>query len=201
MLHMLGLSRASTKSAERSDPDTRPGRSETSSDLVLASEMLAAPNRATRTTLLPPSALGLRPGSSLHGRQHVYGYIGAADMTMYPFILPPVIVQIDTSQRRIVNSRWQCELERPIYFYELRGGFACGWCERRQSTITLLAHPLSPGQSHTFAYPREIEVIGRVTMILMRLGRQAGEAISNGGTLRKESSSSAQQCGPSAIGL
>ena len=35
---------------------------------------------------------------------------------------------IDETQRKVVNSGWANEFDRPIYFLEHRQGYACGWC-------------------------------------------------------------------------
>jgi len=43
---------------------------------------------------------------------------------MYPIVQPGALVLIDESRRKIVNSGWTNEHERPIYFFELRGGYA-----------------------------------------------------------------------------
>ena len=44
--------------------------------------------------------------------------------------------------RRIQPSRWRTEFDRPIYFLELRNGYACGWCEVQGNELALLPHPL-----------------------------------------------------------
>jgi len=55
-------------------------------------------------------------------RKSVYGYIGLEDYTLYPLIRPGSLVQIDSSQRKIVPEKWMTEFDRPIYFVELRDG-------------------------------------------------------------------------------
>lgn len=141
----------------------------------LLQELLSGTRKGTKTTLLGASALGTHPFGSENGHHYVYGYVGADDMTLYPLVLPPTIVQINTSERRIAGSRWQFELERPIYFCETRNGYLCGWCERRHNTLTVLAHPLSATLSQSFDFPKDIEIVGRVTALLMRLDRRMNE--------------------------
>ncbi len=66
------------------------------------------------------------------------------DYTLYPLLRPGSFVQIDPRMRRIQPSRWRTEFDRPIYFLELRNGYACGWCEVQGNELALLPHPLSP---------------------------------------------------------
>ena len=98
-----------------------------------------------------------------------YGYIGAKDFTMYPLLRPGSFVQIDNHPTRQQIAEWRTEFDRPIYFVELRGGYACSWCEVKNSTITLIPHPLSGCSIRQFAYPDEAEIIGQVTGVAMRL--------------------------------
>ncbi len=41
---------------------------------------------------------------------------------MYPLIQPGSLVLIDDTHRKIVNTGWANEYERPIYFFEHRKG-------------------------------------------------------------------------------
>jgi transcriptional regulator with XRE-family HTH domain len=98
-----------------------------------------------------------------------YGYVGIEDFTMYPLLRPGSFVQIDSHTSRMQQSEWRTELDRPIYFVELREGYACSWCEVKGSQLTLVPHPLSGCSIRQFAYPSEAEIIGRVTGVAMRL--------------------------------
>jgi transcriptional regulator with XRE-family HTH domain len=98
-----------------------------------------------------------------------YGYIGIQDFTMYPLLRPGSFVQIDSHPSRVQTSEWRTELDRPIYFVELRDGYACSWCEVRNAQLMLIPHPLSGCTIRQFAYPSEAEIIGRVTGVAMRL--------------------------------
>jgi transcriptional regulator with XRE-family HTH domain len=98
-----------------------------------------------------------------------YGYIGLQDYTLYPLLRPGSFVQVDESTTRVNVSEWRTEYDRPIYFVELREGYACAWCELRGTTLTLIPHPLSPVGIRQFNYPDEAEVIGQVTGVAMRL--------------------------------
>lgn len=100
---------------------------------------------------------------------HRYGFIGTEDWTMYPLIQPGSLVLIDETRRKIVNTGWTNEFERPIYFLEHRKGYACGWCTLSDSQLVLQPHPASLCNPQVFAYPGEVEVIGQVTGVAMRL--------------------------------
>jgi transcriptional regulator with XRE-family HTH domain len=103
-----------------------------------------------------------------------YGFIGLQDYTMYPLLRPGSFVQIDDHPTRLQTSEWRTEFDRPIYFVELRDGYACSWCEVRGSQLTLVPHPLSGCTIRQFAYPSEAEIIGQVTGVAMRLVSPGG---------------------------
>jgi transcriptional regulator with XRE-family HTH domain len=98
-----------------------------------------------------------------------YGYVGIEDYSMYPLLRPGSFVQIEARQGKSDTSEWRSEFDRPIFFVELRDGYACSWCEIRGSQITLIPHPLSGCGIRQFAYPSEAEIIGQVTGVAMRL--------------------------------
>jgi transcriptional regulator with XRE-family HTH domain len=100
------------------------------------------------------------------------GIIGKRDCTMNPMIPAGSIVQIDTQKRAISSRRnWTNEFQRPIYFLMTREGYVCGWCELDPGSdwLTLIPHPLSPASSRRWRYRKEIESIGRVTFVAIRL--------------------------------
>jgi hypothetical protein len=100
------------------------------------------------------------------------GIIGKRDLTLDPMIPPGSIVQIDTHKRAISSRRdWSNEFQRPIYFLMTREGYVCGWCEldRASEWLTLIPHPLSPVSSRRWIYRKEIENIGRVAVVAIRL--------------------------------
>jgi transcriptional regulator with XRE-family HTH domain len=102
-------------------------------------------------------------------RKYTYGYIGTDDLSMYPLILPGSFVQVDESLNTVAKKRWHSEYERPIYFAETRQGFACSWCELNGNLLTLTSHPMSPVPSRTLRLGSEVEIIGQVVGIAMRL--------------------------------
>jgi transcriptional regulator with XRE-family HTH domain len=115
---------------------------------------------------------GRLPLSLLNGfdlKEHRYGFIGADDWFMYPLLQPSSLVLIDESKRKVANTGWTNEFERPIYFLEHRNGFACGWCTLNASQLVLQPHPASMCIPEVYAYPEEIDVLGQVTGVAMRL--------------------------------
>jgi len=101
-------------------------------------------------------------------RRGQYGYIGLEDFTMYPLLRPGSFVLIDENLRDIHASRWRTEFDRPIYFIELRTGYACCWCETRGDELLLIPHPLS-SRTHRHFPQQEAEIIGQVTAVAMRI--------------------------------
>lgn len=106
---------------------------------------------------------------SLDVRHSLYGFIGLKDLMLYPLLRPGSFVQIDDSLNEVREGPWKSELERPIYFVELRDGYSCSWCELHENRLMLVPHPLSPCKIREFAYPDEAEVVGQVTAAAMRL--------------------------------
>jgi hypothetical protein len=102
---------------------------------------------------------------------HRYGYIGTEDWTMYPLIRPGAMVRIDESRQRISSGPWATESERPIYFLETRSGFACCWCAVMEGNIILQPHPLSPQPVRILSLSEEVDIIGQVVAVAMRLDR------------------------------
>ncbi|SRR5713226_173932 len=98
-----------------------------------------------------------------------YGYIGLHDYTLSPMLRPGTFVQIDARFRKVQVFNWRTEFERPVYFVELRDGYACSWCEMQGNQLILVPHPLSPCGVRQFLYGTDAEVVGQVTGIAMRI--------------------------------
>lgn len=98
-----------------------------------------------------------------------YAFIGTEDWSMYPLLQPGSFVVIDETKRKVAPSGWTNEFDRPIYFLEHRAGWACGWCSLSQDKLVLQPHPSSHCDAQIFEYPSEVDVIGQVTGIAMRL--------------------------------
>jgi hypothetical protein len=102
-------------------------------------------------------------------RHSLYGYIGAEDFTLHPMLRPGSFVQIDQTNRKIQASKWRSEYDRPIYFVELRDGYACSWCELQGNQLLLVPHPLSPCKIRAVNYGTDAEIVGQVTGVAMRI--------------------------------
>jgi transcriptional regulator with XRE-family HTH domain len=104
-------------------------------------------------------------------KRSVYGYIGVEDFTMSPLLVPGTFVQIDVKQNYIRKSfsqpAGQSHFARPIYFLDVRTGYACGYCELKDKILTLIPYPDSGESIRTFRYPDEVTIVGRVTHIAM----------------------------------
>ena len=115
---------------------------------------------------------GQLPLSLLRGlemKKHRYGFIGTEDWTMYPLIRPGSFVLIDETRRRIVPSGWASEFDRPVYFIEHREGFSCGWCSVVDGKLIVQPHPGSQMAPEIFDYANDVDVVGQVVGVAMRL--------------------------------
>jgi transcriptional regulator with XRE-family HTH domain len=104
---------------------------------------------------------------SLH--EHSYGLIGTDDLTLNPYIRPGSLVQIDHRDTKIKRSGWKTDLDRPIYFLQHRNGYACGWCELTHGVLSIVPFSATQRPVKEFRFPSEIEVIGRVTVVIVAL--------------------------------
>jgi transcriptional regulator with XRE-family HTH domain len=94
-------------------------------------------------------------------RRYRYGLIGLEDRSMYPILHPGSLVLID-DRARIATPDWTNEFERPIYFFERREGYVCGWCDLAGDRLVVLPHPSSHRKPAVFRYPDEIDLVGQV---------------------------------------
>jgi transcriptional regulator with XRE-family HTH domain len=102
------------------------------------------------------------PITSTDNQQMGYGYIGLDDFTMHPLIRPGSFVGIDTHENKLRLIPWRTEYDRPIYFVELRDGYACGWCELQENQLLVVPHHSSPASIRRYTYLKEAEIVGRV---------------------------------------
>jgi transcriptional regulator with XRE-family HTH domain len=103
---------------------------------------------------------------------YLQGIIGKEDRTLTPMIRAGSVVHIDTRERSVSSRKdWTHEFQRPIYFFMTRDAYECGWCEleRNSEWLTLIPHPLSPASSRRWKYQKEIEILGRVAVVAIRL--------------------------------
>jgi transcriptional regulator with XRE-family HTH domain len=101
--------------------------------------------------------------------EELYGYIGTQDRTLSPIIRPGSFVQIDPREKRILNIGWRGEHDRPIYFFELRNGYVCCWCELHDNDLILVPSRESGRHARHVRYPNDVTVVGRVTALSMRI--------------------------------
>jgi transcriptional regulator with XRE-family HTH domain len=134
-----------------------------------AKYMLTEPPDANQ---LPDETVLLPSDGGLLQTPYRRGIIGKRDRTLEPMIPPGSIVHIDTQKRSLSLRRdWKHEFQRPIYFLMTREGYVCGWCEldKKSEWLTLVPHPLSPASSRRWKYRTEIENLGRVVVVAIRL--------------------------------
>jgi hypothetical protein len=133
-----------------------------------ACEWLESPGSPCDETALLPSSQNHYKfhGSAAmwaSGSQYIYGRIGLNDRTMWPLLPPGSIVRVNTRQKTVMrHGSWHNDYDRPIYFLEIRDGFACGWCDLYDRQLIITPHSLSPASPRSFALGREVEVRGRV---------------------------------------
>jgi transcriptional regulator with XRE-family HTH domain len=117
------------------------------------------------TTLLPSE-------NATSQAPYLRAIIGKLDLTLNPMIPAGSIVQIDTRKREISPKKdWTHEFQRPIYFLKTRDAYVCSWCELDEDShwLILIPHPLSPASSRRWKYGTEVENLGRVMSIVIRL--------------------------------
>lgn len=102
-------------------------------------------------------------------KEQRYAMIGTEDYFMSPLLQPGTFISIDDTQRKIASSGWSNEFERPIYFLEHRTGYVCGWCSLNGDQLIVQPHPASLCTPQIYTYPAEIDLIGQVSGIAMRL--------------------------------
>lgn len=151
-----------------------PASEDTGSDTIVLPLHSPEELRLDKTSLLSKlveiwGEIPVRLIQHLNLRKYLYGFIGLSDFTMYPILRPGSIVQIDGSQQRLVPVKWETEHDRPIYFVELRDAYICSWCEIRDGHLLAVPHPTAKCEIRQFAYPRDAEIVGRVTGVAMRL--------------------------------
>lgn len=108
-------------------------------------------------------------------REHMWGYVGLEDSTMFPLLRPGALVMVDPRRRRVIQGEWENECERPIYFVELRDGYRCAWCQIEERRLTLIPSPLSSVPAQTFNCPGDAEVVGQVVGVWMRIAPRGEE--------------------------
>jgi len=104
-------------------------------------------------------------------RNNRYAFIGTEDWTMHPLLPPGSLVLIDERRRKVAEGGWSNEFERPIYFLEHRDGYSCGWCNVNENRLVVQPHPASMCDPAIYSYPGEVDVIGQISGVAMRLNQ------------------------------
>ena len=121
------------------------------------------PRMISRWDDIPPTLL-----QHLDWHKALYGYVGMQDYTLHPFVRPGSFVQIDPRQRKI-SVEWHGDYDRPVFFLELRDKYVCTWCERHGSQLILIPSRESGSQVQQVRYPEDATIVGRVTVLTMRI--------------------------------
>lgn len=100
---------------------------------------------------------------------HRYGCIGLHDRRMEPILRPGSVVLVDVSVRRLQETEWSNEYDRPIYFVELHDGYRCGWFQQEGGRLAMQPHPLSRCMPESWKTPDDAEIVGRVVGVVTRL--------------------------------
>jgi len=111
----------------------------------------------------------LEPGLVNGKQRYCMAYIGLLDRTMDPLIRPGSLVLVDPERDEVLNSGWNNEFDRPIYFVDMRTSYSCSWCQLEDGHLILQSHPLSSTRPRVLHHPSEAEIIGQVVGLAMRL--------------------------------
>jgi transcriptional regulator with XRE-family HTH domain len=102
-------------------------------------------------------------------RNHKYALVGSEDRWMYPLIQPGSLVLVDEKDRQVLKGGWSTGFDRPVYFVEHRNGYECSWCRLEGNNLVLEPYSASEFEAKHFRYPEEMDIVGRVTGVAMRL--------------------------------
>ena len=102
-------------------------------------------------------------------KHRAYAFVGLNDYMMYPLIKPGSFVELDVNRKTISSEGWKSEFERPIYLLETRYRYSICWASKVKDRLHLIPHPLSPCKPETLKYPDEVDVVGQVIGVTMRL--------------------------------
>ena len=166
-LDLVRLYNVDVDDKEKYEPVASPQFTQLISDTHSGNGGSASPSFQTQPSTTLVAEVGVMSAQQLAGGEEcapsvIYGHLGSFDLTMYPMIRPGALLKIDTSQNKLTAQTWRNEYERPIFFIELRGAYACGWCELQGNQLLVIPHPSSPAKVRRFTYPREAEIVGRV---------------------------------------
>ena len=101
--------------------------------------------------------------------------IGQADRMMWPLLPPGTLLQLDQSERTVLEGQWG-EFERPVYLIEYKGRFHCCHAQRRGETLRMISHLESPERPSISVPHKEAKVRGRLTAIFRPLATRGNLA-------------------------
>jgi transcriptional regulator with XRE-family HTH domain len=159
--------------AEPQNPDQLSGPNATEVQTEGSQKVPVERSRAARPPpVLSPDEATLLPTENVSSRTRYLRVIIGKNSTLDPMIPAGSNIQIDTSKREISPKKdWTHNLQRPIYFLKTKDGYFCGWCELDENSqwLTLIPHPLSSAPSRRWRYGTEVESLGRVVAVTVRL--------------------------------
>jgi hypothetical protein len=100
--------------------------------------------------------------------------VGTEDRMMSPLLPPGSLLQLDQSERTIVDGSFS-EFERPVYLIEYRNRFYCCHAQRRGETLRLISHHESNSPTIPIRF-KEARVRGQLTPIFRPLATRANTA-------------------------
>ncbi len=101
-------------------------------------------------------------------KQHRYAFVGMEDWFMYPLIQPGSLLLIDETRKKILESGWVAEYDRPVYLLEHRQGWLCAWCSVNGDSLIATPHPVSGAVPELFRAGVDVEVVGQVVGVANR---------------------------------
>lgn len=100
------------------------------------------------------------------GQGLVFGKVGRDDLFLYPLVLPGSLLVIDPAQASLAVHQQGSYWTRPIYFLEVGGDYAFGYCEMLSSGRLLLTpHADSPSTAREIEMSEDVRIVGRVISI------------------------------------
>ena len=101
-----------------------------------------------------------------------HAILGRSDRSLDPMVKAGSLLEINTQKRAMIPRKaWSNEFDRPIFLLMSHEGYSCGWCEVDSDSrwLTLIPHPLSHAHIRRWKLYEEVEIVGRVTAVQMRL--------------------------------
>ena len=105
-----------------------------------------------------------------------YAWVGSEDWSMYPVLHPGSLLLIDETKRRVQNSGWTSDYDRPIYLVEHRSGYVLGWCSLTDGFLVVQPHPCSELPARVYKPGEDADIIGTVAGVAMHLENRSGKS-------------------------